>query len=568
MSARALAVAAMAALLHLAAPAAAADAFGVKQVSTSPPTRKITFDEILEKKIKLVFTDQAGGTVDVYPLDSTPETRAANTCRLPVSSGSQVDIDLPKPAGEGEACQSLAAKLLRAEAVKYAVSPTGSPTYAILEFAPPATKLGELSTDITVARIDQHAIGSVVNLPAYATPIGAPGADPFCHVLLGQWYHVKCDKGVLNLDAPLPAAIESAWDQGKAPTLYANVATAAAPGGEWRAFPLIVKPKDGGKDPGSLAERCHKVAQEVKSASTDPSYYVCVDAFPDKRGMVTLECDPKVADGKPPCRPAGDVVRVGRGFTVQAWYAAGTVADISFGGAAGSDAPVYDPNKPAAKAEKPSIAAETARGADYKITARTFGPRKAGTAAKLSVSVQRMKKEDGTLSDYFKVEQEFTLEAYYRGAIRLGFGYTYMPWARTVGIQTARNGQKYAAVTQDGLSDYELVAGFSYFFCDMPDNQIKLCAAMGARLGVLGVNAAVKVATSLMAGPEIAIGRDFSVGAYGGVHTHEYPDAAFTPGKLVRADVIKTETHFGLTPAFGLVVNFTPSVLKSVGLTP
>lgn len=563
MSARAWAFAAAAALILAAAPAAAAR-IAITQVGAAPATQKITLDDAMGSALVIDFADHASGKVDVYPLDSTAESRAANTCRLDVTA-SKTTIPLPSPSGAPEACQKFAAAVQRGEAAKYAVSPAGGLTYAILEIAPPPAKIGDLPTDVVVKRTAGDAPDwSTAKLPAYAVPAGAP---PECHLLLGKWYDIPCSGGTIQPRAAQKKAIEDAFDQGKALTLYARVATAAAPAGEWRAFPftLAAKADKTSPSPPSLIDRCDGAAVKSASSATEPFYFICVDAFVDRRGVVALECDPKGSAGKPECHAVGDVVRVRRGFTVQAWYAPGTFADISFGGAAGSDAPIFDPSKVAAGL--PAVGPVAAAAADYQLTARTYGPRKAGTPAKLSVSVQRTKKEDGSLADYFKVEQEFTVEAYYRGVIRLGFGYTYMPWARMVGIQTTRTGQRYAAVTQSGLSDYELVAGFSYFLCDMPGNDIKPCGALGARVGVLGANATVKVATSLMAGAEIAVGTDLSLGLYGGVHTHDFPDAAYTPGKLVRADVTKVETHFGLTPAFGLVVNFTPSVLKSVGLS-
>lgn len=535
--------------------------------TTSPPSsRKLSFNEIQAGKVLIELEDYAAGSIDIYPLDSTAATRTANTCTLPVEDSIAV-IDLRAGPSPSEACQSLAATLTRGEAIRRAVSRTGSLLYATLEYSPPPEGYeGGLSTAITVDRDkDGNPKWATARIPSYVAP---DDRDTSCYLLLGQWQTLPCSGGVVNPSAAQRAAIAAVWGQNKALSLVMKVKTPAPPGAMWRSFSFTLKEKDAPAAPlmnlAPLRERCEAMAKADPSSQSTSFYLVCVDAFLDRRGVVTLECDGSKSDGKRTCNAVGDVVRVLRGFTVHAWHAAGVGADITLGGKAGSDTPLYDGTR-----EKGTMSLDTPAPAPQQpgapqLTTRTFGPRKAGTAAKLAVNVPAPR----VGGDPIKVEQEFTVEAYYRGALRLGFGFTWLPWARTVGLQTTAGGQKYAAVIAgagQGLFDSEIVAGASYFFCDMPENELKVCAAAGVRFGVLGLSSEVKVASSLMLGPEVAIGRDFAIGLYGGIHQHEYPDAKFLPGKLQQAEVTKIDTHFGLTPAFGLVLNFTPGFLKSVG---
>jgi hypothetical protein len=316
---------------------------------------------------------------------------------------------------------------------------------------------------------------------------------------------------------------------------------------------------------GLLLNRCRRAARS--DLSDEDFYAVCIDAFPDAEGVVTLECHGgKDEHGAPPCKRAGDAVRVLRSFVVYVWHPAGTRAKVALAGAPGQASSVYVPGG----MEKLGPAAFAAAGPEE--TPRsvwTFGPRKRGAAA-LSVTILSPPGEGEPVKELLKVEQTYAVEAFYRAAVRLGIGLSWMPWARRVGRRSTGDGQKHAEVIEgadQGLFSAELVAGASYFFCEMPEHALKVCAAAGIRLGLLGSEGGeLKTMRSLMIGPELAIGPDFALGIFGGIQRHDVPAVGFEPGTSLPSSTLAIPTQLGLTPAFGVVVNFTPGFLSGAGL--
>ena len=69
-----------------------------------------------------------------------------------------------------------------------------------------------------------------------------------------------------------------------------------------------------------------------------------------------------------------------------------------------------------------------------------------------------------------------------------------------------------------------------------------------------------------MVGPELAIGPDFSIGAFAGLVLDARPKAGYEVGRPLPAGSTSIETQPGIAPGFSISLNFTPGFLKSVGV--
>lgn len=294
----------------------------------------------------------------------------------------------------------------------------------------------------------------------------------------------------------------------------------------------------------SIETRCRAVAGSVNPNASD-FYLICVDALVDRRDVATLHCEQPAAN----CSRQGDLLDAGRSFVVVVWTTPGVVAaDAHLSGTAGFSW-IHQP------------AGIPAKGGEVQHVAY-FSPRKPGSVA-LTVTVHM------TAGGPFTVKREYTIRASYRVAIRFGLGISWAPWARKVGIRTAADGQRYVAVVSgadDGLVDNELVAGISFFPCTkIKEGSLEAAFAIGVRLGVVKLGSGNDWFQSVMVGPEFAIGPDLSIGIFGGLRRIALPETGYEPGKLVPSDSIPT--HIGVTPAFGVALNFTPGFLKFFGVT-
>jgi len=550
--------------------AATPNALTISQTATPPSQKTVSFEEVLQGKIALDFDGSAPGKIELYPLDSMVVDRATNACVLDAPT-THVDIDLEAQAKKSEVCQTLLGALQRGSSVEWAVSQPGSSAYAIIRFTAPRAYAGQPS-EIVVPRDDK-------DMPDWSKA-EIPGAVALssndCYVLIDKWHALRCGKnGRLIEPGSAQASIAAAWSQGKASALIMKVRDAESSSGAWRSFPFKLKPKEGPPSPTpltlpkpeGLVARCNTWAK--KGLASEDRYVICVDAYSTGEGVVTLECKAKKKDDEADsCKSVGDVVRVRRNFVVYVWHPQETRAQISLGGDAGFASQVYDRGTELKGIREPG---ESRGGEEPSV--RSFGPRKPGTA-NLSVKIFTGFKEDikepKKPTELFEVTQTYKIEAVYRAALRLGIGFSWAPAARRVGVRTSPDGQNYAAVVEgaeSGLVSSEIVAGASYFLCDMPENEMKVCGALGLRFGLVGMQGSeVKGLGSLMVGPEVALGKDFSIGLFGGLMRHDTPAAGYEPGKVLSSGTTTIPTQFGVTPGFGLVVNFTPGFLSNVGM--
>jgi hypothetical protein len=543
--------------------ATASTATGQKlAITASAPTpqhRRVTFEELLARSVILELADYPRGEIELYRPSATAEDRAKQSCRLTVAD-SRVALDQHTP---GEPCRALLVPLWRGEPFTLAVSVastvpgTVSIPYGVVEYERPL----DYEVPDTAIEVSADASGAPswrqAEIPKAVTLISSD-----CYAPLDRLRKLTCDPAtrVVTPDTVTASMMAARWRLGKEVSLIARVADAESETA-WRVFPFRLKAKLQ-TDPTThspqqaFEQRCREAASSVDAKATS-FYLVCVDALAAHRGLVTLSCE---KPDSTTCSIQHDLVDAGRDFIVAVWTD-GKDADVSLSGVAGYSW-TYDPagregDRALEKAggDRAGARGEAARQVVY------LGPRKPGTS-KLIVTVE-------TAGDPIEVEREYTIRASYHVAIRLGLGISWAPWAREVDVQTAADGQRYAAVVSGaggGLVENELVAGISYFPWPIKQDSLDLRLALGLRLGVVDIGSGGGWFRSLMVGPELAIGPDLAIGIFGGIRRTDLPDAGYEPGRLLLPGTMEIPTHVGVTPAFGVVLNFTPGFLDFFGV--
>jgi len=529
----------------------------------SAATRVVSFDELSSKSVVIKFENHASGPLELYSLKGTTADRV-NPCVLTGTNASTLTLDWSKELSP--ICRSVLAPLESGSETKLALSEPGKIAYAILSYTPPPAYKGAavaFSVDIPA--------GGLSSFRALPIPAAVSVVDNDCYVLLDQPRKTSCAQQKLQPDDHLGPAIAAKLSAGDPVSLVMKVRDATTVDGDWRTFSITPKtPAPTSPDPPAsqrpaapLRQRCLSLA--LSESWDHDGYLVCVDAFKEQRGLVTLAC-PKGGG----CTEVGEVVRVNRDFRILVWRDSGLPAAITLAGTPGTTSLIYvqsdlgGANK--ANAERAAEDRNLPKDRGF------FGPRRSG-AAKLTVLAQREKPakegEEPTLVTVASVEHTFGVETYYRSAVRLGLGFTWLPTAERVGVRTTSDGQRYTAVVEGqdhGLFAVELTAGWSWLTCDMGENEFKLCAGLGARLGMLSFDSdSPKPLSSFMLGAEAAIGVDLALGIFGGIARHDAPDAGYEAGRrLAPTDEIKT--HLAIVPAVGIVANFTPGFLKAAGI--
>jgi len=535
---------------------AGAAPIGVTQQTSPPSTRTLTFEEMIANpaspSFRIDFSDYPSGPIELFNASATVEARLRSACKLNVT-GSMVTLS--KASLPSEACRELLKPLFNGEAVELAVSKPQSSIYALLVYTPPESYAGAQKLSALKFQANGLADWSTVVIPIPVTR-----TQPRCYVRIDQWHILDCKANGTIDPGAARAAIEAALSQGQSLELILHVQDAKASAGAWRSFRIERETPTPSPGPApvlldTLSNRCDKSVGGLVQ-TTGALYVICVDAIPEQWGAITRSCSFDRNGHK--CQTIGDVLHSGRDTIVFVWSAASTTSTITFGGDPGFNSPIYSPSTKDARLGAPS---------PDPSAVRSFGSRKPGTAQLQVISVQTNKRTEEVL----RVETTYTIEAVYRWALRLGIGATWAPWSREYGVLQGKNNQPYSGVLtggNSGMVSTGVVAGLTYFCKDMQANSATIALGLGGRLGVVGQssNSNVRVFDSLMVGPELVIGPDFSVGLFGGVVLDSRPKAGFEVGKVLPTGTTSIQTQPGIAPGFSIALNFTPGFLQNAGM--
>ena len=195
----------------------------------------------------------------------------------------------------------------------------------------------------------------------------------------------------------------------------------------------------------------------------------------------------------------------------------------------------------------------------------------AGTVT-LRLKVSRIVGDD-TIKDISSRDWKLAVDNHVRFAVRLGLGVLWQPWAQRVEEVVSPGGVHYTAVTGGngdprGLYNVEFMAGVTWFPWAISETAIEPHFGIGAYLGVLALKEnTLEGLTSFSLGPELAIGPDFSLGFLAGFHRTEVPKSGYEPGHVIptgKSYDKDGKQPWSFTPSFGLVMNFTPTMFKSI----
>jgi hypothetical protein len=256
-----------------------------------------------------------------------------------------------------------------------------------------------------------------------------------------------------------------------------------------------------------------------------------------------------------------------KGIDVYVYLKNGRSVEIGLTGSPGHTSAVYVQGTTAAGAETnvavaaggepPAPSLPTGIHVEY----QPFAPRVAGTNPLLEITVKQPE-GDGTI-DVAKFKREYYIEREYGIAIRAGLAALYGPWDKKYETRAgpANNTGNEITVAQDGVPSADFTVGVSFFFGRVGEFSYKPHFSIYTGFAFLSAEAkGAQAMTALMLGPELSIGKDFSLALVGGLRrTEELKDSSLVHSNATSDDLSKA-TVFGVTPVFGLMANLSPYV--------
>ncbi len=159
----------------------------------------------------------------------------------------------------------------------------------------------------------------------------------------------------------------------------------------------------------------------------------------------------------------------------------------------------------------------------------------------------------------------------YRFALRTGIGALYSPADRQYEARASNNannpGKEVAVSAGDdvGIPSAELMVGVSWFSEPIDAEVYDPVFSLFAGLGVIaGTAKGVEAFTSLVVGPELSLGKDFSLAVVGGIRRTQVLQDDLAPGSALPAGEESVPTSLSVTPTLGVMINLSPYVFSVV----
>ncbi len=424
------------------------------------------------------------------------------------------------------------------------------------------------------------------------------------------WVPVKCvnhKEGTVTTlafqarsDAELPA-LEGAVE--KAKILVAKVVDkASGAGGAWRVFQIVREketPPEAHSElcpdttpafPGECVLAAQKILGPVPAAPTTvleqsatppvhgPIYAVCID-FLDKGNPALTAYDITngvKADAKEPdwtgARSVADLrFDTRRAFHVFVRRPQDDQVEVIFAGTTGMASQTLD------KAELTGAGTRTIPGKEGctpgPVPKVSRFPQLAQLTGTIDLTVKLNKVDsDGKKTELASRSWKLAVDNHVSFVVRLGLGMLWQPYARKVEQVTTLGGVQYTQVTAGdgsppGLYSAEFLIGATWFPWEISETEVKPHFGIGGYLGLLALkDNGLDALNCLVVGPELAIGPDFSIGLLAGIHRNEVPKRGFEPGQVIPAGKTydKNGKELNVGPTFGLILNFTPTMFKSI----
>lgn len=295
-------------------------------------------------------------------------------------------------------------------------------------------------------------------------------------------------------------------------------------------------------------------------------YIVCVDATDPASPRVLVRTTKEGAD--PDAERHGAHLFAGHFVETLVWSRPDAKVAVVLGGSTGV-------RRLIAKADEAAEAAKSGSSATPRLWRTTFAGR-SGEEDFIDLTIEQTYEvsENGSTKvvELRDIVLPFRVQDVFLGAFRLAATATWAPWDRTwtTRSRSATNPGHEVIIDEgagSGLAHVEFVAGFSAFWFPVFEHERTVSVATFAGLGVLSgsSNGDLSVITSAHLAPvELVVGRNFGIGLDVSLRrTKRLRDGLDVGSPVTEGQDV---TRFGITPTFGIVLNFSPEFTRTIGL--
>ena len=186
---------------------------------------------------------------------------------------------------------------------------------------------------------------------------------------------------------------------------------------------------------------------------------------------------------------------------------------------------------------------------------------------------RRLKVGVDTKDVKYEHEAVYMVEQVYSGAISMGLSVSWAPWNRRYKLESsATPGNKGQVIgvsegNKTGTFSTELTLSYVFFIGGVREHRRDVRFGVLLGLGLVKAdNDGLDMITSLHIGPALVVGRQFSAVLDLSLQRTRWLEGDLRPGSAVAtSSTLEDVTTFGVTPAFGIVLNFSPAFWKKVG---
>ncbi len=521
-------------------------------------------DVIEARKIVLRFSGIApsGGTIEIYDDDDILSTRHGKACRLSVDASGTYGFtyeDALLLDKRQRSSKTRCADLFRPKGGTWYVSRDDSLQHARVQVVSPPIH-SNIPTSIIKKRKERGAFEWPIPLATLAIA-GQPAPQERCFFHLGRWIVTDCAKPEIDANGA-----ELLWSTpaGKGPVLVLES------GGAFWEVPTELKDPDPPQQPvgAALENLTGLCTQEVqadfgsRAKDGDEIYVICASAI----GAPRIEtwkytCKKKEGDAALDCsehRDPGLKIPARRPVITNVWAKDSQKVAISFEHE-GLATTLYVPKKTTEGAELSDRGAEKEETAVFKRTFVGFVEDGA-----LTITVEAGGSSNSTT--IATIVQGYHVENSYWTALHFGLALGWTPGAKEVGVRTTPTGRYIDVVDEGGRPGMHLDVSYAYFPLQMPAEGDARCV-LSFHLGVVGTNGNKIVGLPYAAlGGGVAFTPEIALEGMVGVAQHEYPKTADPPGTPYFGTGESPPTETGVTPIFGVIFSFTPTLLRAAGL--
>ena len=245
--------------------------------------------------------------------------------------------------------------------------------------------------------------------------------------------------------------------------------------------------------------------------------------------------------------------------------------DVTFEGKVGYSSAVYDPS---AKGEELAVGPAKIDMTGSTVTFHHSPPLLVDNAT-LVVKPRAAPGSNGAAETAMAYKNQFSVEARYRGAFRIGVGFSWSPMQFGYEARTSNsaNPGRYIARSEGGGSSIsnhfgiELMAGGSVFFRPVRDRWTRRDRPTGGWYFGVGLAEAstsgARVFSSFHTGPELVFGKEYSLALTFTLRRIEALKNGYYAGRSVGAEEKFTRPALGV--GLSIVINFSPKLLSAIG---